>query len=103
LKVIPHDLVERLCELLACGAPTSDPGEEKCPPAAKPSWVEILMSNRVPPVVQVFEECSPGLITIIMVVHLRPEVDAKATEIGTDTAGLCVAPVEMPYPREFGL
>src|SRR4051812_7962650 len=90
----PHHLVEGDRKLVARPAPCPDIAKLKVY-RSEYRGIEILMRDRVPPEVQVFQEILPRLVAQIQVANPIPERQAETVEVRTKVRGIRIAVIEL--------
>jgi hypothetical protein len=99
--VQPHDFIERLGEVAAIPTPLSNDGKMKGRRTTQLRRVEVLMDDRVSPIVQSVERGFPSRIRGMMALDFHPKGDSQSPEVGADTARLGVLTVQLPVQCEF--
>jgi hypothetical protein len=98
-----HHFIESPSQTPAGSPPTAHLPQSKgrCP--AELARVEILVRDRVAPVIELLEVAPAMSIPHLVAYHFGPEVDAKPTEICPEACGLGVPAVEVAAARELRL
>jgi hypothetical protein len=63
---------------------------------------DIVMGNRVTPVVQSLQLAAPTCVALVHGLNGSPESKAKPIEVGTDRSWLGVSAIELALEREVG-
>ena len=95
----PHHFVKRNCELITCASPFSDTLEPENG-HAEYCGVEVLMSNGVPPIVQLPQTILTALISKIQTSYFVPKGESEAIEIRADVSGIWVPFVQFPVQHD---
>jgi hypothetical protein len=100
--VSAKNAIEGQSEVLTYPTPLPDLCKPKHRGTAKPRRIEILMNDRVTPLIQGSKLVSATSVPSIVRIDRSPEIDTEPSEICTDGPGLSIASVELPIPSEFG-
>jgi hypothetical protein len=95
LDLVGDSSVEHRRERRADTPPVVDLSEPEGLPPVEPRRIEVLVSDRVPPVVDEFEMSLSSRVQSMQGMHLRPEIHPEASEIGSKVARRRIPGIEL--------
>jgi hypothetical protein len=95
-------LVERTSQTIAGTPPPPDLIQPKDRRTTEPDEVEVLVDDRIPPIIQFFEQLHASQVLRVMDFDFIPERDLETTEVRADAAGLSIATIQETAPSQLG-
>src|ERR1700752_508241 len=81
LQVDPHDLIKRACQPSASRSPAANLLQTEVRFYAGTHFVEVLMRDRISPLVQTLKLTLSVLVLSVLILDLVPELDPPKPEI----------------------
>jgi hypothetical protein len=97
-----HHFVERTSQAIAGTPPSLNLLQPKNRLPTELCRDEVLVDDRIPPLVQVFEEVYSSCVPRVIELDFIPEGHVKTTEVGANAAGLSIAAIEEAASSRFG-
>jgi hypothetical protein len=96
MKMGTHYLFKGICKLVARVSPLADLLQPQNRRASEFRWIKILMSDRVPPSVQLLKPVQTSLVADVQVLHFVPERKSESIVVFANVSGIRIPCLQLP-------